>query len=137
MIYKDESIPDNYNRIAEVSDNYIVFVKESVLYNGSDYKAYYQYIKPSTYIFYTENYRITKFDAYEESFDSYNNGVFSTLDSSIASFQLHTMTSEDFSSDDKYRADIIDIFFGQILCCIVILWIFKQLSRLVYRGGLC
>lgn len=139
MIYKDISIPYNFSNIAEISDNYIVFVKENKLFNGIDYEAYYQFINPSTYILYTDNYRITKGDYYNYEANYTNVGGFSYITDYDTNYTLNTLQVDDdfISSFDKDRADIIYIFLGQILCCVVILWIFKQLSRLFSKGGLC
>ena len=44
MIYKNSEIPSNFNKIAEISDNYIVWVRENRLQSNNSYEAYIQYI---------------------------------------------------------------------------------------------
>ena len=58
MIYKNSDIPSSYNKIAEIGDNYIVWVRESTLNSGTSYQAYIQYLSPSFSYFFTDNYNI-------------------------------------------------------------------------------
>lgn len=138
MIYKDSSIPSNFNKIAEISNNFIVWVKESTLNSGQNYDAYYQYINPSTYVLYTENYKIKNGTTYVYNAHYTTNNMYSYLDYYTTDFSLSTLVpDDDYISDSLHdRADIVTIFLGQILCCVCILWVFHNLSRLFFKGGL-
>lgn len=138
MIYKNSTIPSNFNKIAEISDNYIVYVKESTLHNGINYEAYIQYINPSTYVLYINDYKIRNGDYYSYDINYLNNGLYNYIDSIDCNYTLSTYTVDSnlISYENSNRGDIVMIFLGQILCCICVLWVFKQLSRLFFRGGL-
>lgn len=138
MFYKSSEIPTNFNRIAEISDNYIVFVKENNLMSNTNYEAYIQFINPSFICLFTENYKIKSGTSYSYNVNYINNGMYSYIDSIDSEFNLNTMQvdSDLFSELDSSRGDYINIFLGQILVCICILWVAKQLTRLVYKGGL-
>lgn len=138
MIYKNKEIPNTFNKIAEISDNYIVWVEESNLINNRSYDAYVQFINPSFSYYFTDSYYIKNGTSYELDYN-YINGTYTTyLDSANVNYSLNTMLVDDdyISFDETSRADTIPIFIGQIFCCICILWVFKQLSRLFFRGGL-
>lgn len=139
MIYKNNEIPDAYNRIAEVSDNYIVWVRESKLNSGSVYNAYYQYFEPSFSYFYTGNYRITTGDTYTLDANYITNGMYNYLDSYDVSYSRTTIEvdPDEVTSEEFNRADMPIIFICQVVMCIIFLWVFKQLSRIFYRGGIC
>lgn len=47
MLFRNNDIPAEYNKLAEISDNYLVWVRESKLQAGSTYSAYVQFIYPS------------------------------------------------------------------------------------------
>lgn len=138
MIYKNKDIPSNFNKVAEIGDNYIVFVKENKLNSDTDYQAYIQYFSPSWAYFYTTSYRIKQYDHVDMDINYDTSGIYSYLDSITTNTSLTTyQVSDDYiSTDETSRFDTITLLFGQILCCICILWVFKQLSRLVYKGGL-
>lgn len=138
MIYKNKDIPDNFNKIAEVGDNFIVFVKESKLNSDTDYQAYIQYFNPSWAYFYTTTYRIKQHDHINMDINYDNSGMYSYLDSIITSSSLNTyqVSTDYISKEEASRFDTITLFIGQILCCVCILWVFKQLSRLFFKGGL-
>lgn len=138
MFFKSSEIPNNFNRIAEISDNYIVFVKENNLMSNTNYEAYIQFINPSFICLFTENYKIKSGTSYSYNVNYINNGMYSFIDSIDSEFNLNTIQvdSDLFSELDSSRGDYINIFLGQILVCICILWVAKQLTRLVYKGGL-
>lgn len=138
MIYKNKDIPNNYNRIAEISDNYVVWVKESTLNNNNSYGAYIQFLNPSFSYFYTDEYKIKNGSSYTLDYNYYTSNFGSYIDSADLNYSLTTLEVDDnyISSEDVARADCIAIYFGQILCIVSILWVFKQMSRLFFRGGL-
>lgn len=138
MIYKNENIPNNYNRIAEISDNYIVWVKEATLNSGTSYNAYVQYLNPSFQYYFTSNYKIKKGDNYNIDYNYSTTNFGSYIDNADINYSLTTQSIDNdyISSEDTMRNDYINIFLGQILCCVCILWVFKQMSRLFFRGGL-
>ena len=136
MIYKSDSIPNSFNKIAEFSDNYIVFVEEAELKSDTKYEAYFQYLKPSVFTVFVDDYQITKGTSYTYDYNYSNNGFYDYVDSVDLEYSLNTMTSDDFTSLQGTRADSIDILLGHVLICICILWVFKQFSRLFFKGGL-
>ena len=125
-MYRSEVIPESYNKIAEVSDNYVVWVQPSTLFSGSDYNAYYQFLKPSFYVVEVDNYRIKEGTSYY-------------YESGDVSYTMTCMipTSDSISSDKWENADLPDYFVCQFIVVIMFLWVFKQLSRLFFKGGLC
>lgn len=124
-MYKSDVIPSEFNKIAEISDNYVVWVQESKLYNGDDYEAYYQFLKPSFYVVPVEDYRIKQGSEYY-------------YESGDVEFYCYSMTPdyEYISGDVWQQADIVDYFPCQFIIVIAFLWVFKQLSRLFFKGGL-
>lgn len=138
MIYKNNEIPLNFNKIAEYSDNYVVWVRESILNSGSSYNAYIQYFNPSFYYIYTDDYKIKQGTSYSIDYNYVNANWGSYMDNADISYSLNTIevNEEDITYLESNRADIINVFLGQFLCCVCVLWIFKQLSRLFFRGGL-
>ncbi len=139
-MFKDSKIPSNFDKIADFGDNYVVFVKQDILTNDSDYEAYIQYFKPSFYVLHTYDYRITQGDAISFDYNYVNNGYGGQyIDSATYNMQKHTLMYEsgDFDTNEYSRADFCDWFPCQLLVVIVWLWFFKQLSRLFFKGGLC
>lgn len=138
MIYRNIDIPSNFNKVAEISDNYIVWVREITLRSDTKYEAYIQYYCPSFYYYYTDDYKIKNGDNYIYNANYVNNGVYSYIDNYDVEYTLATQEIDDeyISSNDTARYDYITIFIGQLLCVVCILWVFKQLSRLFFKGGL-
>lgn len=138
MLYKNKDIPKNYNRIAEISDNYIVWVKEATLSNNTSYNAYIQFFNPSFSYFFTSDYKIKEGSSYTLDYNYYTSNFGSYIDSADLNYNLSTLEVDHnyITSNETARSDAILIFLGQILCCVYILWIFKQMSRLFFRGGL-
>lgn len=138
MIYKNPDIPDTYNKIAEISDNFIVWVKETKLNNNTNYDAYIQYMTPSFCYFFTDNYKIKLGTEYSYDVNYMNNGMYSYIDSYDASFSLSTLVpdADDITDNDFDRADFPTIFVCQFIVVLMFLWTFKQLSRLFVKGGL-
>lgn len=139
MIFKNSEIPNNFNKIAEISDNYIVWVSSSSLSNNIDYDAYIQFINPSFGLIFVENYRINKGTNYNITPNYINNGLYNYIADYDIDYSLTALeVDENFVSfDNTSRADYINIFIGQFFVVFCILWIFKQLSRLFSKGGLC
>lgn len=138
MIYKNNEIPNNYNMIAEINDNFIVWVKEPILNSGINYNAYIQYFNPSFSYFFTDNYKIKNGTSYSLNYNYNTTNFGSYLDNAELEYSLNTLHVDDdyITYKETARVDAINIFFGQILCCVCVLWVFKNLSRLFFRGGL-
>lgn len=137
-MFKSNEIPDNFNKIADFGDNFVVFVKENTLTNGQDYEAYVQYFKPHFYVLHLTDYRITKGDSYSFDYNYVPNGIGgSYIDSADYNFSLNTYTSDtEFSGDTKLVADYNETFQSGVLIMIIFLWVFKGISRLFFKGGL-
>lgn len=138
MIFRSDDIPLNYNKIAELSDNYIVWVREDNLNNDREYNAYIQYFKPCFSYVFIEDYKIKNGTEYNYIPNYVNNGVYSYIDNYDVEYNLNTYEVDDsyFSNNLNYSVDCVPIFFSQILCVVCILWVFKQFSRLFFKGGL-
>lgn len=138
MIYRNNEIPSAYNKIAEFSDNYVVWVKDSKLNSGVSYDAYIQFFSPSFSYFFTDDYRIKYGDSYTYIANYTNVGGFSYITDYTSEYSLITLDpGNDVTSEEFNRADMPIIFICQVVMCVIFLWVFKQLSRIFYRGGLC
>lgn len=137
MIYKDNDIPEGYNKLAEISDNYLVWVRESTLQSGTNYSAYIQYINPSPWLLFIDDYKITNGTNYTLDANYISNGMYNYLDSYDVSFSRSTMVvDDDYIVDGVYdRGDAPLIFICQIICILCFVWIFNQLTKLCYKGG--
>lgn len=137
MIYKSNDIPEGYNKIAEISDNYLVWVRESTLQSGTSYSAYYQFINPSISVIFTNNYRISSGTNYTLDANYVSNGMYNYLDSYDVSFSRTCLTvdSDYISNDDFDRGDMPLIFMCQFICCIFFVWMLNQLSKLIKKDG--
>lgn len=137
MIYRNNDIPQGYNRLAEISDNYLVWVRESTLNSGTSYSAYIQYINPSAFLVFTNDYKITKGTSYTFDANYVTNGMYNYLDSYTADFSLATMSvdSDDLVSGTYDRADSPSIFICQIICVVCFVWILNQLTKIVRKDG--
>lgn len=137
MIYKSNDIPEGYNYIAEISDNYLVWVRESTLRSGTTYSAYIQFIEPSISGLLIDNYKIKTGSSYNfvADYDDIN-GV-QTLTGYDLEFSSTTyeVSEEDISTSDFDRGDMPSIFICQFLCCIFFVWMLNQLSKLVKKDG--
>ena len=135
-MYVDESIPSNFNKVAEYSDNYVVLVKESTLNSGTNYEAYYQYFNPSTLVVYTDKYKITKGDDYEYDVHYTNNQLYSYIDYIDTSYSLTTTTISDVSSDYWDRPDVNNINGSVFYLVLLVILIVNLATSLVHRGGI-
>lgn len=137
MIYKSDDIPEGYNNVAEISDNYLVWVRESKLQSGTSYSAYYQFISPSVSVLFTDNYKITAGTNYIFDANYVNNGVYSYIDSYDVSFSRDCISvdSDEVSSNDFDRGDMPSIFICQFICCVFFVWMLNQLSKLIRKDG--
>lgn len=136
MIYKNPEIPSNFNKIAEISDNYVVWVRENRLESGNSYQAYIQYSSPSFAYFYTDAYRIKDGDSYVYNISYTNNGVYSFIDDVTPEYSKTTLqvANEDITDSESSRADFPNIWISQVLyLCIFVAICFLVLPRQV-RG---
>lgn len=115
-----------------------MWVKDSQLVSGRKYSAYIQYLEPSFAYVYTDDFMITKGSNYVLDYNYANSQFGSYVSSADISYSYDTMYVDDsYISDLGYfRADSINIFVGQFICVVCILWVFKQFSRLFFKGGL-
>lgn len=122
MIYKNSEIPSNFNKIAEISDNYIIWVRENRLQSNNSYEAYVQYISPSFSYLYTDDYKIKQGSNYVLDANYVNNGVYSYIDSYDVNYYLDTITtsSGDVTTNDYFRSDYTNIF----ICGFIIVLLF-------------
>lgn len=137
MIFRSSEIPDNYNKIAEINNNYVVWVRESQLEYGSYYNAYYQFFKPSFNLYFTEFYKIKTIDSFIAHYS--NNGVYSYIDYYESEGSLKTMSlisGEDYTTSENFRSDYDSFFIIGFFVCFIIVWVFSNISRLFFKGGL-
>lgn len=137
MIFRNNDIPKGYNNLAEISDNYLVWVRESTLESGRNYTAVVQYLSPSFVWFVIDDYKIKTGTRYRLDANYLNNGVYSYLDNYDVSFSLDTSEVDIslFSDNDFDRADMPLIFICQFLCVVIFVWMLNQLSKLVKKDG--
>lgn len=137
MIYKNNDIPTEYNKLAEISDNYLVWVRESSLSSGVSYNAYVQLLQPSFGLFFTNDYKISNGTDYTLDANYVTSGMYNYLDSYDVSYTRSTLAIDsDYLSDNDYdRADMPLIFVCQFIVCLFVVWVLNQLSKLVHKGG--
>lgn len=137
MIYRSNDIPQGYNKVAEISDNYLVWVRESRLQSGTSYQAYYQFLNPSIAIVFTDNYKITSGTNYTLDANYINNGMYSYIDNYDVVYYRDTLNVSDdqWTYSDFDRADMPYIFVCQFICCIFFVWMLNQLSKLFKKDG--
>lgn len=137
-MFINNDIPQGYNKIAEISDNYVVWVRESTLNSGTKYSAYIQYLKPSWLLVFTHDYMIKSGTSYTLDAHYTSNNMYSYIDYYTADYSLTTMSVDDsnFSDDIHYRADFPEIFICGFIVCVIFYWVFHNLSRLFFKGGL-
>lgn len=138
MIFRDSQIPEEFNHLAQTSDNYLVWVRETKLSSGTNYNAYIQYLTPSWLVVFTDKYKIRDGTSY--SFDyNYVTGSYggSYIDSADYRFALDTIpvSTDNFTDDLHYRADFPQIFGCGFILCFVFWWVFHNLSKLFLKGG--
>ena len=134
-MYIDNSIPSAYDRIAELTDNYVVLVREQTLYNSHTYDAYVQYFNPSVLVVHLDRYVITKGNQINYSYNYINNGLYTYVESVDENFSLSTSSLSDISNDYWDRYDLPQILFCQFLFVFLFVWVLNQLSKFVKKGG--
>lgn len=122
MIFKNDDIPSTFNKIAEIGDNYIVWVRENSLQSGNSYQAYIQYFSPSFAYFFTDDYKIKQGDNYVYDCHYTNNGMYSYVDYYDLNYSLSTLEidSSEITNNDYNRSDFTQIFICGII--LVALW---------------
>lgn len=137
-MFRNNDIPQEYNKLAEISDNYLVWVRESRLVSGTKYNAYIQYLSPSWLVVSTNDYMIKSGTNYRYNAHYSTNSMYNYLDYYDTSYELTTLavSSDHFTSDIHSRADFPLIFVCGFLICLVFWWVFHNLSRLFFKGGL-
>lgn len=137
MLYKNNDIPTGYNNLAEISDNYLVWVRESKLNSGTNYSAYIQFLYPSPGLLFTDNYKIKNGDTYTLNANYSNVGGFSYITSYDVDYSLSTVSvdSDMFATDDYSRSDFPQIFVAQFVLVIILYFVINKLTKLVFKGG--
>lgn len=138
-MFIDENIPSNFKNIAEVSDNYIVLVKENTLVSGRTYEAYYQFFNPSTQILYVNNYKIKTGDSATFDVSYINTQYYSYIDDITPNYSLTTselVVDRDNEAGFFNRPDINNIFIGIGFFLAIYILIWNLASSLVHRGGI-
>lgn len=135
-MFINENIPSDYNRVAEISDNYIVLVRENTLNNGVNYNAYYQFFSPSTDYIFTDHYRITNGDNYSYDYNYVNNQYYSYIDSMDLNFSKNTFELSNISNDlwDRHDYWSIGLTIGLLLALFIL--IYNLATSLVTKGGI-
>lgn len=139
MIYRNNNlIPNNYDKIAEFGDNYIVWVRESTLTSDNTYQAYVQYFKPNFYTLFLENYSINKGINYKMIPNYNNNGMYSYIEDYDITYELKTsqlVSGDDYTSYIEYIADYNEINLSVFCLLVAIIWVFNHISKLWCKGG--
>lgn len=135
-MFVSSDIPSNFNKVAEISDNYIVLVRENKLLSGNDYHAYYQFFSPSTEIIYTENYRITNGDTYSYDYNYNSNQYYSYIDSMDLNYSKNTFELTNVSNNlfDRHDYWSIGLTVALFLCLTIL--ITNLATSLVHKGGI-
>lgn len=134
-MYIDENIPSNYNRIAEISDNYIILVRENVLNSNNTYNAYIQYFNPSTQVIFINDYRIKYGDTYSIDYSYTSNQWGNFLNTGDLVYSLHTNEINNIQSDFFSRPDCANFLFTATLIIIFLLFCMNAVTSLVEKGG--
>ena len=139
MYYRNNAqIPQEFNKIADISDNYIVWVEQSKLYSDRTYEAYIQYMKPNFYILHIENYTINKGSNYKIIPNYTNNGMYSYIEDYNLTYELETSlqtSGEDYTSKIDYLPDYNEINISIFCLMVAIVWVFNNISKLWSKGG--
>lgn len=134
MFYKNDEIPSNYNKIADFSDNYIVWCRESVLNSGVDYDVYIQFFTPSFGLLHIDNYRITKGTEYSLLYN-YSTYGFTSADCDF-SFRSYVPDNNEIIDNDYLRSDYTNIFICGFIAVFFFYFVFHKLSYLYRKGGI-
>lgn len=135
-MFISDDIPSNYNRIAEISDNYIVLVRENKLTSGISYDAYLQFFNHSTSVLHLTNYKITTGDSYTYDYNYITNQYYSYIDYVSLSYSKDTIPLSDRSNSlfDRFDISNISIIVGLLLGLVIL--ITSLASSLVKSGGI-
>lgn len=135
MIYRSSDIPATFNKIAEISDNYIVWVSENVLNSGTNYNAYIQFFNPSFSYIYIEDYQIKNGTNYIYNANYVNNGIYTYIDYYDVDYSLNTYVVDiDYITDNDFtRSDYGSIFImGFILVAIFTILLVRLIPHTRY-----
>lgn len=137
-MFRNNDIPEEYNKIAEISDNYVIWVASSNLTSGTTYTAYVQYFSPSWLVIPIDNYKISSGTTYTLEAHYNNSGMYSYLDYYDVDFSRTAFTSSDlsFSDSDESRADFPAIFGCQVFFVVLFIWVFHHISLLFKKDGI-
>lgn len=136
-MYINDSIPLNYNYIAEYDSNYIVLVKNNYLESNKSYEAYIQYFKNSEWVEHIDNYKPKFCNATSVSnvFNYNMGGNLIIYDSSDIVFnQVCYEVTRDSMFFDRY--DSSDICFNILFIVLLFAVSVNCLSSIIIRGGL-
>lgn len=135
-MFISSDIPANFNRVAEISDNYIILVKESKLNSNTNYEAYYQFFSPSTEVVYTDKYKITSGTSYKYNYHYINNQYYSYIDYMDTEFSKDTFLLTNISNNlfDRHDYWSIGVCVGLLLALTIV--IVNLATSLIHRGGI-
>ena len=136
-MYISDEIPSNFNKVYELSDNYIVLGTSTSLSSGQNYEVYIQYFIPSIYVVHLTDYKIKLENANSYSLD-YNysqlGGVYSA--DGLFTQSAYQIDRSLYSDSEFDRGDFTLIFICQFLICVWFVWLLNQLTKLVHKGGI-
>lgn len=134
-MFIDSSIPQNFNKVAEMNSNYVILVKEDILSSNRDYEAYIQFFNPSTTIEHINDYRIHEFDSVNYDYHYLNNQYYTYIDYVDAIYSKHTYEiTHEFNLWQRYDISSIGVIVSLLLALVII--IVNLATSLVHRGGI-
>ena len=136
-MYISSDIPSNFNKVYELSDNYIVLGTSSNLSSDVNYEVYIQYFLPSIYVVHLTDYKIKLENANDFSlnYNYYQMGGVYSADGVFS--QTACQIDRSLCSDSQFdRGDFTLIFICQFLICVWFVWLLNQLTKLVHKGGI-
>lgn len=135
-MFISSDIPNAYNRIAELHDNYVILVKEQLLSSNNSYDAYVQFFSPSTEVLHLTNYKITDGTNKTYNYHYVNTQYYSYIDYVDVSYTKNTYLLDNVSNNLFDRHDIasIGLLVGLLMALVII--IVNLATSLIHRGGI-
>lgn len=134
-MFISEEIPTNFNKVAELHDNYVILVKEDVLTSGRTYEAYIQFFNPSTTYEHLTNYRISDGNDIKYNYHYTNNQYYSYIDYMQVAYTKNTYEiTRDTDLWARFDVSSVALIVGLLLALVII--IVNLATSLVHRGGI-